>query len=89
MPNATVTVSYPDAALGTKLPVETLWGEEELTIPAGTQPGDVIRLRGKGIANVHRGGGKGDHLVEVILEVPKKHSGKQRKALEAYAETMR
>ena len=87
--HSTVTVSYPDAALGTKIRVETLWGEEDLTIPAGTQPGDVIRLRGKGIANVHRGGGKGDHLVEVALQVPKKHSGKQRKALEAYAETMR
>ena len=87
--HSTVTVSYPDAALGTKIRVDTLWGEEELTIPAGTQPGDVFRLRGKGIANVHRGGGKGDHLVAVILQVPRKHSGKQRKALEAYAETMR
>ncbi len=83
-----VTISYPQAALGTKIAVDTLWGEETLTVPAGTQPGEVFRLRGKGIANVHRGGGKGDHLVEVTVGVPDKLTAKQRRALEAYAETL-
>jgi len=82
------TISYVQAALGGKIKTETLWGEETLAIPAGTQPGTLFRLRGKGIANVHRGAGKGDHIVEVKVEVPKKLSGKQRRALEAFAETL-
>jgi len=83
-----VKISYPQAALGAKVDVETLWGEETVTVPAGTQPGGVFRLKGKGIANIHRGGGKGDHLAEVTVEVPDKLTGKQRRALEAYAETL-
>jgi len=83
-----VTVSYPQAALGAKVDVETLWGTETVSVPAGTQPGEVFRLKGKGIANIHRGGGKGDHLVEVTVDVPSKLTGKQRRALEAYAESL-
>ena len=78
-------VSYPDAVLGTKIDVQTLWGSESLAIPSGTQPGATFRLKGKGIKNIHRGAGRGDHFVEVTIDVPKKLSGKQRKALEAYA----
>ena len=85
---STVTISYPQAALGAKVNVETLWGEETVNIPAGTQPGEVFRLRGKGIANIHRGGGKGDHLVEVKVDVPSKLTTKQRRTLEAYAESL-
>ena len=84
-----VKISYPQAALGAKVDVETLWGEETVTVPAGTQPGEVFRLKGKGITNIHRGGGKGDHLAEVTVEVPNKLTGKQRRALEAYAETLK
>ncbi len=80
-----VAIKYPEAALGTKIQVETLWGSEPLTIPAGTQPGATFRLKGKGIKNIHRGAGRGDHLVNVTIDVPKKLSAKQRKALEAYA----
>ena len=78
-------ITYPNATLGTKVEVETLWGSESLTIPAGTQPGAMFRLKGKGIKNIHRGAGRGDHFVEVTIEVPKKLSTRQRKALEAYA----
>lgn len=80
-----VAISYPRATLGTQVDVETLWGSESLTVPAGTQPGTTFRLKGKGIKNVHRGTGRGDHFVELAIDVPKKLSGKQRKALEAYA----
>lgn len=85
---SSVRISYPQAALGAKINVETLWGEETVTIPAGTQTGEVFRLRGKGITNIHRGGGKGDHLAEVTVEVPSKLTAKQRRALEAYAESL-
>lgn len=80
-----VAISYPNATLGTTTDVETLWGTESVTIPSGTQPGTTFRLKGKGIKNVHRGTGRGDHFVELIVDVPKKLTGKQRKALEAYA----
>jgi molecular chaperone DnaJ len=79
------TINYAQAALGSKIQVETLWGNEALTIPAGTQPGATFRLKGKGIKNIHRGSGRGDHLVNVTIDVPKKLSAKQKKALEAYA----
>ncbi len=85
---SSVPITYPQAALGAKIDVETLWGEETLTVPAGTQPGEVFRLKGQGVANVHRGGGRGDHLAEVTVEVPGKLTGKQRRALEAYAEAL-
>ena len=80
-----VAISYPNAALGTKIEVDTLWGAESLSIPAGTQPGATFRLKGKGIKNIHRGAGIGDHFVELTIDVPQKLSGKQRKALEAFA----
>jgi len=82
------TISYVQAALGAKIKTQTLWGEETVSIPAGTQPGTPFRLKGKGIANIHRNAGKGDHIVAVTVEVPKKLSGKQRRALEAFAETI-
>lgn len=82
-------VSYPNAALGTEIEVETLWGAESLTIPAGTQPGATFRLKGKGIKNIHHGASRGDHFVEVTIHVPQKLSSKQRKALEAYAELLK
>jgi molecular chaperone DnaJ len=83
-----VTISYAQAALGAKVKAETLWGEETLSIPPGTQPGTPFRLSGKGISNVHRGSGKGDHIVAVKVEVPRKLSVKQRRALEAFAESL-
>jgi len=84
-----VTVSYPQAVLGAKIKVETLWGVETVSVPAGAQPGEVFRLRGKGIANIHRGGGKGDHLAKLTIDVPSRLTSKQRHALEAYAETLK
>ena len=83
-----VTVSYPEAAWGAKIDVQTLWGTETLTIPAGTQPGTIFRLKGKGIKNIHRDNGRGDHYVRVTVDVPKKLSARQRKALESYARAL-
>lgn len=65
-----LAVSYAQAVLGAQVEVETLHGEETLDVPAGTEHGKVFRLRGKGIERLDRGG-RGDHLVEVVLEVPK------------------
>ncbi len=83
-----VRISYPQAALGAKIKVETLWGEEELKIPPGTQPGTVFRLSGKGVPNVHRRQGNGDHVVEVTVDVPTRLTQRQRRTLEEYAKTL-
>ncbi|MBN2122526.1 molecular chaperone DnaJ [Candidatus Micrarchaeota archaeon] len=76
-------VSFVQAALGDKITVPTLFGEAELNIPAGTQSHTVFRLRGEGIPNVHTGH-KGDEMVRVIVSIPKRLSGKQKKLLKDF-----
>ncbi len=78
-------ISFPEAALGTQTEVLTLEGKVKLTIPAGTQPGKVFRLRGKGIANL-RGYGKGDQLVVIQIKVPTSLKKEEKKLLEGYAD---
>ncbi len=80
-----VAVGLAQAALGAELEIETLDGKQVLRIPEGTQPGDVLRLRGKGIVAVH-GRERGDHRVVVRLEVPRTLSAAERDALRHYAE---
>jgi molecular chaperone DnaJ len=74
-------LSFPQAALGCALDVPTLDGKVQMKIPSGTQPGAVFRLRGKGIAAL-RGGQRGDQLVKVRIEVPKKLNSEQTQLLE-------
>lgn len=78
-------ISFPDAALGTKIEVRTLDGEGELKIPAGTQSGKIFKLRGKGIPKLNSSG-RGDQLVEVIVITPTKLSRKQKKLLKEFNE---
>lgn len=75
-------ISYPQAALGMDLNVETINGSVKIRVPSGTQPGTLIRLSGRGVPRV-RGGGTGDHYVKINVVVPKKLSGKQKELLEA------
>jgi molecular chaperone DnaJ len=79
-----VPVSYAQAALGAKIEVPTLEGPEEIDIPPGTQPGDVFKLRRRGMPDP-RGGAKGDLLVVVNLEVPKSLSPRQDQLLRELA----
>jgi molecular chaperone DnaJ len=80
-----VPVSFTEATLGATIEVPSLAGEVELTLPAGTQSGTTLRLRGYGMPSV-RGTHRGDHLVTVHVVVPTKVTKKQRDLLEAYAE---
>jgi molecular chaperone DnaJ len=80
-----VPVSFSQAALGTALDVPLLDGKHLLEIPAGTQPGDIIRLRGKGMPDPHSRR-KGDLLVEIHVEVPRKLSERQEELLRELAE---
>jgi molecular chaperone DnaJ len=78
-------VSIAQAALGTRITVPTVDGDEEVEIKAGTQPDTEIRLRGKGVAHLRRSGARGDLHVLVDVVVPTKLSKTQREALETYA----
>lgn len=82
---AEVDVSIAQAALGTKVRVPTVEGEEEIEIRPGTQPGTEIRLRGRGAPHLRRPNQRGDLHVVVNVVVPTRLSKKQRELLEAYA----
>jgi molecular chaperone DnaJ len=79
-----VPISFPLAALGTTLDVPSLEGPLQLGIPAGTQSGTTLRLRGHGMPSV-RGSQRGDHHVTVHVVVPTKLNKRQRETLEEYA----
>jgi len=80
----TVPVGLAQAALGVELEIPTLEGTEKLTIPAGTKSGSTFRLAGRGVPSINRGG-KGDQIVTVELEVPKRLTQEQKEALRNYA----
>lgn len=80
-----VPLTYSQAALGTVLDVPLLDGKHTLTIPPGTQPGEVFRLRGLGMPDPH-GGSPGDLHIQVQVEVPKKLTPRQEHLLRELAE---
>ena len=77
-------IGFPQAALGTEVSVPTLEGNTNVKINSGTQPGEIIRLRGKGMPKF-RGYGRGDLLVRVDVDVPEKLTDKQRALIEDLA----
>jgi molecular chaperone DnaJ len=78
-------VSIAQAALGARITVPTVEGEEEVEIKAGTQAGTEIRLRGRGVPHLRRPGSRGDLHVLVNVVVPTRLSKRQRELLAAYA----
>jgi molecular chaperone DnaJ len=80
-----VPITYTQAALGSTLEIPLLKGKDQLEIPAGTQPGEVFRLRGQGMPDPH-GGRPGDLHVEVQLVVPKKIGDEHEALLRNLAE---
>lgn len=75
-------MSYTEATLGAKVSIETIEGEVIMKIPSGTQPGEVFRIKGKGVPHLNHYG-RGDHLVSVTLAVPKKLSSEEKRLIEA------
>ena len=80
-------VSFPQAALGTELQIETLEGMATIKIPEGTQSGREFKLRGKGVPHLNSHG-KGDLVVEVRVTTPSKLNKAQRDLLKQLSETM-
>jgi molecular chaperone DnaJ len=80
-----VPINIVQATLGADIKVPTLDGQVTMKIPEGTQPGKVMRIKGKGIPNL-RGGSRGDQLVRIKVVVPTKLSDKQKDALRKFAD---
>lgn len=80
-----VPITYSQAALGAEIEIPILEGKHSLTVPAGTQPGDVFRLDGFGMPHPQRRG-RGDLLVQVTIDVPRKLNAEQQKLIRELAE---
>lgn len=74
------TVSFAQAALGDSIQIPTLDGKVKFELPAGTQPGEVFSLKGRGI-QVLNGRGRGDQLVRVVVDVPKNLNSEQKELI--------
>jgi molecular chaperone DnaJ len=83
-----VPVSFPQAALGDELEIETLEGLTLLKVPEGTQSGKSFRIKGKGVPHLNSHG-KGDLIVEVRVQTPNKLTKKQKELLKELSETMK
>lgn len=81
----TVPISFSQAALGAELEVPTLDGKVAVTVPAGTQSGKKMRLKGKGIQRLG-GHGKGDQIISVHVETPTKLNAEQKRLLKELAD---
>jgi molecular chaperone DnaJ len=85
-----ISVNIAQAALGDRITVPTVEGDQELVIPAGTQTGKQFRLRGKGIPRLRSDGttsGRGDQLIYITVEVPTRLTDEQRRLFEQLAQT--
>jgi molecular chaperone DnaJ len=80
-------ISFPQAALGTELEIETLEGTATIKVPEGTQSGKEFKIRGKGVPHLNEHG-KGDLIVEVRVATPAKLTKAQRDLLQQLEETM-
>ena len=80
------TITFAQAALGAVIDVGTLDGAVKMRIPEGTQPGRVFRIRGRGIPQAAgKNAPRGDHLVEIQVEVPTELTARQRELIEELA----
>jgi molecular chaperone DnaJ len=79
-------ISVSQASMGARVEIPTLYGMEIMSIPSGTQPGDVQKLKGRGMPNVnnHR---KGDLYVRINVDIPRNLSKKQKDLLRSFAES--
>ncbi len=82
-----IPISFPQAALGTDVEIQTLEGPATIKVPEGTQSGKEFKLRGKGVPHLNEHG-KGDLIVEIRVQTPGKLNKQQRELLRQLGETM-
>ena len=80
-------ISFPQAALGTELEIQTLEGRDTIKVPEGTQSGKAFKLRGKGVPHLNERG-KGDLIVEIRVQTPAKLTRQQKDLMRQLGETM-
>ena len=80
-----VPINFVQAALGDKIKVPTMEGKVQFQIPEGTQPGDVLRLRNKGVHRL-RGSGRGDQYIHVKVVIPRNLNEEQKELLREFAD---
>ena len=85
---STVPISFATAALGGTIRINTVDGEVEYTVKAGTQTDTRVRLAGKGVPSLRNPKVRGDHYVTLVVEVPTKLNEQQRAALKSFDEAM-
>ena len=78
-----VTIPFTEAILGTKVTIKTLSKTVSLSVPAGTQPGAILRLNGQGLEVA---GTSGDLFVEINVSLPKTLTDEQRKIIEGWGD---
>jgi molecular chaperone DnaJ len=83
-----VPVTYPEAALGATVQIPTPDGPVALKVPAGSESGKLLRVKGRGAPKLN-GGGNGDLLARLVVTVPKKLTKAEKEALEAYGNVLR
>ena len=87
--HCTIPLAFTQAALGGEIEVPTLHGKAHMTIPEGTQTGQVFRLRGKGMPHVRSASTIGDLYVHVELEVPVKLTSEQKDLIRQFEESLK
>jgi len=81
-------INVADAALGTTLKVPTLDGEADVEVPPGTQTGDIIKLKGDGVPYLGRENQRGDHLITMVVQTPRRLDENQRRLLQELSESL-
>ncbi len=79
---STVRISYPRAVLGGDVVIPTIDGDVAYNVKAGTQTGTRVRLRGKGVPSLRNRKMRGNHYVDLVVDVPTKLTKEQKKLLE-------
>lgn len=79
------TITFAQAALGCTIRVETIDGQVDLKVPAGTQSGTIFRIKGHGVPYLGSNGRRGDHHVQVNITTPKRMNAKQKELLKEFA----
>ncbi len=80
-----IPISFPQAALGAEMEIPTLNGKKKISIPKGTESGEILRIKGEGFPKL-KGYGRGDQLVQVIVKTPKNLTKRQEEILREFEE---
>jgi len=83
-----VPISFTEAALGCSLEVPTLQGKLSMNVPKGTQAETIFRFKNKGISNLRNNKVKGDQMIVIKIEIPRKLTDKQEQLLREFSATL-